>query len=109
MENLISDPGERPLISSYDINIQDTVRRAYLQKGPCQPRGHDFPFSQCGNKSRRFCPFWFDFRPFQLRFFTNWDAGHKQRQNNLKDIFYNFFKVDEEEIDKKVRIFEKNM
>ncbi|XP_034219023.1 zinc finger MYM-type protein 1-like [Prunus dulcis] len=44
----------------YDTNIRDEVRRAYLQKGPCQPRGHSFPQSNISGINRRFIPQWFD-------------------------------------------------
>ena len=40
---LESDPGLRKNIYDYDVNIREDVRRAYLQKGPCQPKSHDFP------------------------------------------------------------------
>ncbi|KAL1290043.1 hypothetical protein AAHE18_20G100900 [Arachis hypogaea] len=43
VESLIADPEQRPKISSYHPNDRDKVRCAYLQKGPCQPRTHDFP------------------------------------------------------------------
>ncbi|CAH9079626.1 unnamed protein product [Cuscuta europaea] len=42
---LPSDPGLRIPISRYHPNIRDQVRRAYLQKGPCQPFEHDFQMS----------------------------------------------------------------
>ncbi|CAH9140347.1 unnamed protein product [Cuscuta epithymum] len=57
---LPSDPGLRIPISSYNPNIRDQVRRAYLQKGPCQPFEHKFPMKVVSaNKSRRFIPAWF--------------------------------------------------
>ena len=43
LSNLPSDPFLRPRISDYDPNHQDDVRRAYLQRGPCQPLNHTFP------------------------------------------------------------------
>ncbi|XP_016172802.1 zinc finger MYM-type protein 1-like [Arachis ipaensis] len=60
VESLIADPGKRPKISSYHPNDRDKVRCAYLQKGPCQPRNHDFPQTTCGSSFRRFNPNWFD-------------------------------------------------
>ncbi|XP_029151554.1 uncharacterized protein [Arachis hypogaea] len=60
VESLIADPGKRPKISSYHPNDRDKVRCAYLQKGPCQPRNHDFPQTACGSSFRRFNPNWFD-------------------------------------------------
>ena len=55
-----SDPGLRTPISEYDPNIRNQVRRAYMQRGPCQPRNHQFPLKQFGNQSRKFNPSWFD-------------------------------------------------
>ena len=43
LTNLQADPGLRIRMIEYDTNVRDEVRRAYLQKGPCQPRGHSFP------------------------------------------------------------------
>ena len=59
LEELLADPDLRTRISEYNYNIQDQVRRAYLQKGPCQPRSHIFSFKKFGTKSRRFNPTWF--------------------------------------------------
>lgn len=56
LANLPADPGLRPPILTYDPNFRDEIRRAYLQKGPCQPKDHNFPQT---NK-RRFIPRWFD-------------------------------------------------
>ncbi|KAM2968407.1 hypothetical protein FF1_028557 [Malus domestica] len=40
--------------------MRDEVRRSYLQKGPCQPRGHNFPITNMSGINRRFIPQWFD-------------------------------------------------
>ena len=55
------DPGLRTPISSYDVNDQDSVRRAYIALGRCHPkmRKKDFRQHDCGGK-RRFQPQWFD-------------------------------------------------
>ena len=39
------DPGLRTPISGYDVNGQDSVRRAYIALGPCRPKmkKNDFP------------------------------------------------------------------
>ncbi|KDO46324.1 hypothetical protein CISIN_1g037172mg [Citrus sinensis] len=58
--NLSMDPGLRHLISYYNVNIQDQVRRQYLQNGPCQPKTHNFPLRHFGKQSQRFNPAWFD-------------------------------------------------
>ena len=60
LNNLPSDPSERKRILQYHPNQRDEVRRKYLIKGQCQPRGHDFPKRTIGNKTRRFNPAWFD-------------------------------------------------
>ena len=49
LENLPTDPGLRTPISKYDPNIRDEVRRAYIQRGPCQPRNHKYPLKQFRN------------------------------------------------------------
>ncbi|XP_021826322.1 zinc finger MYM-type protein 1-like [Prunus avium] len=60
LANLQADPGLRTRMIDYDSNIRDEIRRAYLQKGPCQPRGHNFPQSSISGINRRFIPKWFD-------------------------------------------------
>ena len=56
---LPSDPVDRKPISSYHPNDRDEVRRAYLQKGPYQPRNHAFPQTKMSNYMRRFNESWF--------------------------------------------------
>ena len=54
--HIIVDPGCRIAIDRFHPNIRDEVKRAYLLKGPTQPRGHAFP-----KKNRRcFRTAWFD-------------------------------------------------
>ena len=61
LTNLPTDLGLRPRILDYHPNIRDQVRRAYLLKGPCQPRNHNLPFKEYGKTPRRrFIPSWFD-------------------------------------------------
>ncbi|KAI3666832.1 hypothetical protein L6452_41870 [Arctium lappa] len=60
LSDLTTDPGLRIRILDYNPNIRDEVGRAYLLKGPCQPRSHDFPYTAFGKRSRRFNPAWFD-------------------------------------------------
>ncbi|KAI3673345.1 hypothetical protein L6452_39463 [Arctium lappa] len=60
LDDLPSDPSDRKRISQFHPNQIDEVRRKYLLKGSCQPRGHDFPRRMIGNKGRRFNPTWFD-------------------------------------------------
>ncbi|XP_058741882.1 uncharacterized protein LOC131614290 [Vicia villosa] len=59
LNNLPADLGERKQISCYHPNDRDNIRRAYLQKGPCQPRDHDFPKRKIGPLFRKFNPDWF--------------------------------------------------
>ena len=59
LQNLPADPGLRPCIDSYNCNIRDQVRRIYLQRGPFQPKGHNFKFEKFGNQQRRFVSDWF--------------------------------------------------
>ena len=51
---------DRPRISQYNVNQRDDIRRKYWNRGPCQPKGHDFKRTIIGNKSRRFVPSWFN-------------------------------------------------
>jgi hypothetical protein len=59
--NIEHDPGLRAPIFSYLVNDQDSVRRAYIALGPCQPnmKRDNFPQHDCGGM-RRFQPKWFD-------------------------------------------------
>ncbi|KAJ0964830.1 hypothetical protein J5N97_025968 [Dioscorea zingiberensis] len=59
IDDLPSDPGLRKKVSDYHPNDRDKVRRAYLQKGPCQPYTHNFPQKKIGNALRHFNPTWF--------------------------------------------------
>ncbi|XP_050222231.1 uncharacterized protein LOC126672328 [Mercurialis annua] len=60
LDNLPSDPALRKPIADYNPNIQEEVRRRYLQKGPCQPREHNYKHTLQGTVFRRFCHTWFD-------------------------------------------------
>ncbi|XP_058181387.1 uncharacterized protein LOC131299833 [Rhododendron vialii] len=60
LNNLPSDPGLRPKILSYHPNDRDDIRRAYLQKGPCQPIQHNFPQRDISGLLRRFNLAWFE-------------------------------------------------
>ncbi|KAI3496070.1 hypothetical protein L1887_38420 [Cichorium endivia] len=60
MNDLPSDPGDRPKITSYHPNQRDEIRRAYLIRKACQPKGHSFPSTLVGKKTRRFVVEWFD-------------------------------------------------
>jgi hypothetical protein len=73
---LLTDPGLRGPIYEYHINDRDAIRRAYLQKGPCQSSHCDFPQKQFGNIStlRRFNPAWFGAYPIWLEYSIAKDA-----------------------------------
>lgn len=58
-EDIISDPGLRIPIDSYNINIRDQVRRAYIAKGPCRPKEYTFPKKHFGKIQRSFQQNWF--------------------------------------------------
>ena len=42
-DDIVSDPGLRKPIESFNVNIRDRIRREYASKGPCQPHNHIFP------------------------------------------------------------------
>ncbi|XP_062102861.1 uncharacterized protein LOC133813724 [Humulus lupulus] len=54
MSDLPTDPGLRIPISDYSLNIQDQIRRHYLQQGPCQPKNHKFLPKLFGGVERQF-------------------------------------------------------
>ena len=58
VELLPHDPGLRKNIMDYPQNERNPVRRAYILRGPCQPKTHDFPQRQVGGL-RRFSVNWF--------------------------------------------------
>ncbi|KAH9802996.1 DUF4371 domain-containing protein [Citrus sinensis] len=47
LSELPFDLGQCPPISSYNPNVQDGVRRAYLQMGSYQPKFHNFYYRTC--------------------------------------------------------------
>ncbi|XP_051151839.1 uncharacterized protein LOC127265865 [Andrographis paniculata] len=58
-DDIIVDPGLRKSIDSYPVGLRDELRRKYLVKGPCQPRGHNFPATKFGEIRRSFQDQWF--------------------------------------------------
>ncbi|XP_075495869.1 uncharacterized protein LOC142533113 [Primulina tabacum] len=71
------DPGLRTPICEYNVNIRDQVRRAYLQKGPCQPSGYEFPKRKFGvSQCRRFNPSWFNEFGDWLEYSVEKDAAY---------------------------------
>ncbi|XP_042056036.1 zinc finger MYM-type protein 1-like [Salvia splendens] len=75
-ENIPSDPGKRPDIMRYPSNSIERVRRAYLLKGPCQPREHDFPPRTDGKRQRKFVAHWFDEFKDWLEYSITKDAAY---------------------------------
>ncbi|XP_071713304.1 uncharacterized protein [Rutidosis leptorrhynchoides] len=56
LDDLPSDPVDRPRILKYDVNQRDEIRRQYWIRGPFQPKGYDFP----STNGRRFVKAWFE-------------------------------------------------
>ncbi|XP_042009254.1 zinc finger MYM-type protein 1-like [Salvia splendens] len=75
-ENIPSDPGKRPDIMRYPSNSIERVRRAYLLKGPCQPREHEFPPRTDGKRQRKFVAHWFDEFKDWLEYSIKKDAAY---------------------------------
>ena len=59
LDGIPTDPELRIRILDYNPNIRDQVRRTYLQKGPCQPKKHNFPSKKFRELSQRFNLAWF--------------------------------------------------
>ncbi|KAL4586505.1 hypothetical protein LXL04_011141 [Taraxacum kok-saghyz] len=74
--DLPSDPGMRTRILDYDPNVRDEVRRAYLLKGPCQPKSHNFPCTLFGQKPRKFNDAWFREYSTWLEYSVTQDAAY---------------------------------
>ncbi|PIN08333.1 hypothetical protein CDL12_19095 [Handroanthus impetiginosus] len=68
VNSLKADPAERLAILKYHPNDQDTVRRAYIQKGPCQPCNHNFSQTEMSGALRRFNFKWFNDYPDWLEY-----------------------------------------
>lgn len=75
LADLPSDPGTRTQIKDYHPNVRDQIRREYLQRGPCQPRGHEFDITEFGQKKRRFISDWFDDFPNWLEYSITKDCA----------------------------------
>jgi hypothetical protein len=62
--DIVEDPRLWVPIENLHSNFRDAVRRAYILKGPCQPKGHNYPRrSICGRK-RSFQEDWFKYNPW---------------------------------------------
>ncbi|KAG5620054.1 hypothetical protein H5410_005272 [Solanum commersonii] len=51
---MLLDPKKRIPIRDYHPDERDEIRRAYIQRGPHQPRIHEFPQSDLFGLKRRF-------------------------------------------------------
>ncbi|CAH9102120.1 unnamed protein product [Cuscuta epithymum] len=89
LDELPSDPAKRRKISEYHPNQRDEIRRKYLIKGPCQPRGHDFPQKEIGKTLRRFNSKWFDQYPNWLEYSIQDDTAFCLPCYLFKDHFEN--------------------
>lgn len=56
LDHIITDPGLRISIDQFSVDIRSEVRRAFIEKGPTQPIGHNYPRSQ---DNRSFNDGWF--------------------------------------------------
>ena len=73
--DLTTDPGLQNRIMDYNPNDRDQIRRAYLQRGPCQPHMKDFPQTSFGQSVRRFNQAWYSEFPSWLEYSKAKDAA----------------------------------
>ncbi|KAJ9557603.1 hypothetical protein OSB04_012217 [Centaurea solstitialis] len=64
LNDLPSDPFDRPPIDSYRPNQRDDIRRHYLVKKAFQPCSHKFPYKEYSSGKRCFSVQWFDSFPW---------------------------------------------
>lgn len=62
--DIVADPGLRIPILQMHPNIRDAAKRAYILKGPCQPKGHDYPITVISNRNRSFHDDWYKDNPW---------------------------------------------
>ncbi|XP_022873564.1 zinc finger MYM-type protein 1-like [Olea europaea var. sylvestris] len=84
---LPSDPGLRVPIQNYDINIRDVIRRAYMQRGPCQPRNHIFQPTRIGG-----------FSNWKKKEYIRKHVGASSSAHNQARVKYELFKNQEQSI-----------
>ncbi|XP_049389460.1 uncharacterized protein LOC125853760 [Solanum stenotomum] len=75
LSSLKADPGERTQILEFHPNHRDVIRRAYLQKKPCQPLLREFPQTNIFGDVRRFNHKWFDEFPDWLEYNISKDTA----------------------------------
>ena len=72
-EDIDRDPGSRKQICEFLINKQDEIRRAFIEKGPYQPKDIDYPYNN-DTHHRRFQPSWFKSHKDWLEYSPSTDA-----------------------------------
>ncbi|XP_010412600.1 PREDICTED: uncharacterized protein LOC104698923 [Camelina sativa] len=87
LDDLPWDPAKRKRIISYHPNQRDEVRRKYLNRGPCQPRGHRFKQTASGGVLRRFDLKWFDMYEIKLKIKVGVIALYQLETINIMDRF----------------------
>ncbi|XP_035837174.1 zinc finger MYM-type protein 1-like [Helianthus annuus] len=85
LDTLPSDPYDRKPIESYNVNQRDEIRRAYILRGPYQPRGIEFPQTTFqGDELRKFKEEWSHFGDGRDTFvsggYNNWKRTHKEKR-----------------------------
>ena len=72
-EEIDRDLGSRKQIYEFPINKQDEIQRAYLKKGPYQPKNIDYPYNDDTHR-RQFQPSWFESQKDWLEYSLSTDA-----------------------------------
>lgn len=62
--DIIADPGLRMPIEKIHPNLRDAAKRAYILKGPCQPKCHKYPIRKICGHNRYFHDKWFANHPW---------------------------------------------
>ena len=76
LNTLKRDLAERKKLSNYHPSDRNEIRRAYLMKGPYQPKLQTIPQTKIGDKMRRFMCSWYDL-------YLNW-----LEYSEIKDAIY---------------------
>ncbi|XP_022014080.1 zinc finger MYM-type protein 1-like [Helianthus annuus] len=58
-DEIVGEPALRKPINDYSVNIGEEVRRLYITKGACQPKGQIFPSTKICGHMRKFHEMWF--------------------------------------------------
>ncbi|KAG2651975.1 hypothetical protein PVAP13_1NG325519 [Panicum virgatum] len=91
-EEIQYDPGLRKEIDSYHPNLREKVRRKYLENGPCQPRGINFPLLNIGEKDK------------QRRFMREWKERLRSHMGEVGGLHYNAMKKCDDLLNRKQHI-----